>query len=300
MDKIKRLAAKLIAPIATRFRSGWRNASRPKRLLIIIGVLVLGSFIIFLSAALTLSRAELSLLVLRREFSRAAAACHEKCRAARAERENLIADALKSDSASPGGSSRLTFQIKTHILDEAANPDFRKELVKILRLAYGPEGAPEYLLAYLDRSAANSDLKAAILEYFQPQGSPTAAADYYFSLLSGEVDLALKKEVILSLSNLDDKPANFTLSQLAIIKNLVLTPTTDRRLRASLVMLLADYYPLFKSQTASVLKNVYQAKDLNDRISQAMAADVLNHQSEAGKLALPEISAQEWNDYYNN
>lgn len=252
---------------------------------------------------LTVSPGELALAKLKESWEREKI-CHEDCARARQEAEKIIVVDIKNNLEDLT-KAPVARRLEDYFSAGSNNPKWQEELIKIWRLAAGEDSLPPYLKNYLMASSSNPVVQAAIISAFSSQAlslsEPPDAAPlaYYFNLLTGDDDLALKQAAITSLSNYPDKSKDFSLDQLLMIKNLVLTPATDNHLRQSLVLLLSDYYSIFPEKSEEILREVYGTDIGGDVISRAFAADVLNrHLPE--DLVLPEISAAEWQKYYNN
>ncbi|MFA5155703.1 MAG: hypothetical protein WC453_04735 [Patescibacteria group bacterium] len=263
-------------------------------LLALIGILAYLLFALF-----RISPGELSLAELRDSWEQEKL-CHEDCWQRRRAAEAAVVAELKS-----GPDTSAARRLPTYFLDPAESSDFRIELLSLLRAAYGAANPPDYVRAYLTDPDAAPAIQAAILKNFgsaavsQPtDGAAANPLDYYFSLLAGGHAVALKLSAAQAISNYPDQAAAFTSGQLTILKKLILNPATDRQLRASLVLLLGDYHAVLASETEKVLRAVYQAGPELDRVSVAFAADLLNRQAGAA-LALPAVSSEDWDDYYN-
>ncbi|MFA6995099.1 MAG: hypothetical protein WC249_01670 [Patescibacteria group bacterium] len=270
----------------------------------LFGGLAAGLFGLYLLVVfLAVSSGELALAKLKESWEQEKI-CHEDCARARQEAEKAIMADIKNNLKNLE-QAPVAHRLEEYFLAGSSNPKWQEELIKIWRLAAGENNLPSYLKNYLSASSSNPVVQAAIISTFSPQtlsfssSSDASPLVYYFDLLSGDYDLALKQAAIMSLSNYSDKSQDFSLDQLLMIKNLVLTPATDNRLRQALVLLLSDYYSIFPSESEEILREVYGTDISGDVISRAFAADVLNrHLTE--DLVLPEISAAEWQKYYNN
>jgi len=218
--------------------------------------------------------------------------------------------------------------------DPSLDRDFKKELVKISALAYGPNNPPDYLRAYLNNIQGDLVVQTMIISLFSDPSlfSPTlmatwktkaenpqiAAADrlaaltglaetqddsllaFYFSRLTDDDDLAVRQEAVRAISNISDKAGYWRVDQLAVIKKLLLDSRVPNLLRADLVFLASDYYSFFPSETLSVLTVFYKQTPSLDPVSRALAADAVNRLSRTKKLATPAVSEADWQTYYNH
>lgn len=262
------------------------------------GCLVLGILIYLIIALLSVSRTELVLAELKNSWQQEKI-CHEECAKGRREKMAELIEGLRSE---PG--SRASKLLQAYFLEENGDRSFRAQLLQIILAVNGPSNPPEYVSRYLESPNGDLRIKAEIISSFRPDSllHSTAAAsplDYYFTLLAGPEAIELKLAAVNAISNFSGKGEAFIASQVEIIKQIVLDPTTDHRLRQSLVLLLGDYYPLFPGEVSPVLQAVYQNEASGDDISRAFASDILNRRG-GTELALPEISDAQWDQYYNN
>lgn len=281
----------------------FKSCSLKKKLSLAGGFLTILVLIYLLVAGLAVSPAEIQLAELKNSWEKEKI-CHEACAGERAQAEEMVVKALKKTARQK--ETHLARRLKIYFLDENLSAEFRSELVKIWQRAFGPDNPPDYLKDYLASAGGNTAVQAAIIASFPvafltPISVGHSPLDYYFTLLTGNRDLALKQAAVSALSNYPDKTRDFSEDQLATIKNLALNPATDRRLRQPLILLLADYYSLFPETTAAVLKTVYEAESAGDEISRAFAADIFNKwHSGADKLPVSAVSDAAWEKYYNN
>lgn len=277
-----------------------------KRWILAVGLPLAALLIYFSWAVATVNPAELKLAELKYSWDRELI-CHEDCSDRRRAAENIIISAIRRDPDSPAAR-----RLQDYFLDQNTTEEFKSELILILRTAVGETVAPGYLAAYLKDSGANPTLQAAIIEAFSPTalGFPPAAEpgggsgglDYYFDILSGAGDWRLKMAAVRVISNYPDQSAVLNVSQLNVIKKIIFTRETERHWRQQLVLLLADYQKLFPGPTEEILVEVYNTDitDINDdAVSRVFAADILNRRG-AGQLALPIVSPEQWEEYYNN
>jgi hypothetical protein len=285
MKKIKRLGVSL--------KNWWKNRSLKQHWgLSFLGLLAV--FIIYVAVALlSVSRAEISLARLKNSLE-TEKICHENCQLNRAQEQTEIVKALQTSEG------RLKKRLLKYFFDSQESREFKKELIKIWRQGSQTNDLPSELEEYLQSPVGDPELQALIIKSWLAENTARPRIDYYFSLLSGDADLILKEEAVYALSNIKDKKSYLTAAQLENISHLVLSATTANKLRQSLILLLADYYSLFPAETENILLAVYKNSNLPDKISRAFSADLLNRRRGLIKFTLPEISASEWAEYYNN
>ena len=121
--------------------------------------------------------------------------------------------------------------------------------------------------------------------------------DEYFAVLSGDEDELVKCEILKNISLIKDKRAYFTLDQLELIGTLIFNSDTGLRLRRDLVLLIGDYFLIFKDESTALWREIYASEEI-DSISRLFAADNINHLLKEN-LILPLVSSSEWNEYYN-
>jgi len=268
-------------------------SSKKKRLGAAVAVLVILAAY-FIISMLSVSRAEISLEKLRRSFDEDYI-CHEACSAARASESAQLAREL-ADRPEARGARRL----RAYFLDEKKPLDFRLSLLAIIRQAFGPDNPPAYVPALMGQRD-NPEIRAEILTIFSPSslGAVGSALDYYYDILAGNDDLAVKLAALRALSSLDNKEYLADIGRLEQIKRLVFDSRTDKRLRQSLILLLGDYYLFLPSETKGILSAFCQTETASDNISRAFAADILNRLG-GESLIIPAIEAAEWDEYYND
>jgi hypothetical protein len=273
-----------------------------KKLLISGGVFITLVLIYLLVSFLIVQPAEIQLARLKSSWEKEKI-CHEACSLKRRLASEAIVRALEKEAG--GTESRLRRRLKLYFLDKKLSAEFKSELIRIIRQADGPDNPPDYLKNYLSSVDGDVVVQGEILNSFpatslRPESVEQSPLNYYFTILTGDREFYIKKAAIHALSNYPDKTRYFSDDQLAIIRNLTLDPSTDKRLRQSLIMLLGDYYPLFPTATAEILIEVYTIKTFSDEISRAFAADILNKNDQRNKWPLPDISEATWDEYYNN
>jgi hypothetical protein len=257
------------------------------KVLVLVVLLVLAAAAYLTVAMFRLSPAEVKLAELRRSWTHDTI-CHEACAAAREQAETVIARDLqtKSDSA-------VAKLIEKYFSDQTIDVSFKAELVRLLAQAVGPDNPPVYLQAYA-AGPGDPALQGVIIQTFH-----FSPLDYYFLLLTTNRSLTLRLAAAAAISNRLDKARDFSLSQLVILKKLILASKTEKNLRSALVLLLGDYYPLFAAPTTDVLLAAYHDTSNDDVVSQAWAADLLSRLAHL-KVKMPEVGESAWDEYYNN
>lgn len=319
--------------LALKRKMGFAGSPKKCRLLKQLGGgLILTAICFLVFSALTLGRGQLALARLEKSFLREPI-CHEECYFWRERQEKVILDRLNKESKRTAKRLFRYFNEPLPLESEKLSLDlaFKKELIKIMFLAYGSSNPPDYLSDYLDWPQANQDLVREIMTIFGPglgtnrrlvleldnklktgtsseekiavlktlrEISNDAEIDSYFSLLTSTADRDLKREAVKNISAIREKSLFFTLEQLEVIKELVLSQETEVKLRQDLVLLLGDYYLVFPEASAKIWKEIYRDTSL-DSVSRVFSADNLNHLARA-KLTLPAVNPQEWEDYYND
>ncbi len=272
----------------------WRSFPARQKWFLIFGLLLALALVYFAVSMSLVSRAELNLEKLRRSFGDETV-CHEACAAAREEAKSALIKELRDDQ-----DSKALRRLKGYFLDESVGIGFRISLADAAQEIFGPDNPPDYMKAYL-ADGKESLLKAAVISAFSASGLGASdnPLDYYYEILSGDDDLIVKEAAIRALSSSPGKEESFNQEQLERIKKIIFDSGSDQRLRRPLILLLGDYYPFFPSETKDMLLVFYKTESSGDAISRAFAADILNRLGEE-ELAVPEISAEEWEEYYNN
>lgn len=250
---------------------------------------------------LVLSRGEIYLAALRTSY-RLEPLCHDRCLRERYQIRDRVVTELKTKQF-----GRLARRIENYFMNPEEDFNFRSELALIYQQALGRDNPPDYLRAYVANSQSDERLVARLLTLFSPlalSGDSTLInpLDYYFSVLNSGASLAMSEAAVLGISNYPDRESTFRVEQIATLKELIMSPGTDDRLRPSLVMLLGDYYSLWPDETSEVLRTVYTLL-VGDEISRAFSADLLNRFEpqggpEGGEWVAPEVSSEAWSKYY--
>lgn len=271
-------------------KRGWRG----KRQFLIAGIILALVLLYPVVSMLAVSRAGLDLERLRRSF-RDEPICHEACASEREAAESAIIKELKEKP-----SSRDWRRLESRFLDETEEISFRISLVSVAQGIFGSDNPPGYIRAYMTEGD-DSSLKAAIISSFSASALSASVnpLDYYFEILTGADDLIVKSAAIRALSSSANKEEYFDIGQLEHIKKLIFNSGTDKSLCQSAILLLGEYYPVFPEETKNILSVFYKTESRGDSISRAFAADVLNRLG-GEELIVPEISAAEWEEYYNN
>jgi len=269
-----------------------KKTSLKFKILIGASSLIIILMIYFSLSLILVSREDIVLAKLRNSYH-FELSCHENCRLNREKEINKLIDLLKQEN------KKAEEKIKNIILNKEEEIEFKRELIKILGKVYGRENIPEYLKLYLEDTTAETTLQATIINSFTIEKNEELSTKYYFNLIDREVDLNLKLESINALSNIQNKKNSFSKAQIELIGKIILNQKTNNKLRASLIFLLNDFYPLFPIEAQKILKQIYNDKDI-DKISKIFATDILNRYLKNNKLTAPEASHEEWSNYYNN
>ncbi|MFA5131186.1 MAG: hypothetical protein WC467_02065 [Patescibacteria group bacterium] len=298
---------------------------RRSKITIVAGVaLVVFPILLYLFIALMrVSPAELALKRLEESY-RLMPICHEQCALERDTWEKSVVNELKRNK------KRVLERLKIEWRNKNAGDAFKAELVHIIYLAYGPDNPPEYLLDYLSEPNAKPQIIREIIMRFNSVAfarydleeiltrqinQATSSADKleaiktlgeikndaeisnYFAILDSDTETEMRREAIKNISAIRQKSSFFTIEQLNIIKKIVLAPETDNYLRQDLIFLLGDYYLVYPAESLEIWQEVYKDTAL-DSLSRAFSADYLNH-LDTKKVELPEVSAADWDSYYN-
>ena len=262
-------------------------------------VIALSSFLILLLGGLTyygialaqISAAEVNLAALRENINDEKI-CHEACLLIRKNEEEIIISALKKSERN------LIKRMENYFLSQKESREFKEEIINLWRLNNDFKVIPQYVYDYLDNESGDLKLQALIISTLLSPDQDKRWLDYYFSLLASKRDPSLKKEAIAALSNRADKASEFNLRQLVFLKNLLFNLETSLEIKADLVSLIGEYYPLLSDDTDSVLREIYKDQKI-DNITRAFAVDILNRYTDGKKLIAPVVSGEEWEQYYN-
>jgi len=226
--------------------------------------------------------------------------CHEACRLERRNSKEIIVNELKKKSRS----KKLEKMIEENILDQDNQPEFRVELINLINLAFSRNNPPQFIIEYMAHHDGEAIIQSVILKSFTVESlsseSLSSPLMYYFNLLLSGRDYALKQAAVEIISNYPNKAEEFSLDQLNILKGLIFSNQTERRLRQSLILLIDEYYPIFSKDCAAILKTIYKTEINGDEVSRAFAADIFNrHSKPEEKLEVPIVSDTAWDEYYN-
>lgn len=250
--------------------------------------------------------------------------CHGKCDLWRREREQIIVNDIKNKRED------INKRIEQYWSILPDNSQFKIEIVQIIFLAYGENNPPVFIKDYVDNPKANLNLLREIIIRFNSLAvnnrrlinnlgqliKSTSSSEIkieavqtlkeinndeeienYFKILAADSDLDLKLEVIKNISNIRDKKEIYTLGNLEVIRSIILNPDSEKHLRQSLVQLLGDYYLIYPKESQELWQAVYENLEL-DNISRNFSGDYLNHLANMN-LDLPSVSANDWEEYYN-
>ncbi len=276
------------------------TASPRVKIAVSICLVLLAALLYLLGALCFLSRGEVALAALRVSYQREAV-CRDACWEERAADKQSVSEEL---ARRPQG--RLSRRLRRYFLDEGEDIGFREALLLIYQEAFGRQNMPDFLRDYAANPAANARLVARLVSLFDPASFSEEAdinpLDYYFTLLQAPISLAVAEAAILGISRYPDWMSAYREEQVGLIRQLILSPETDDRLRPALVMLLSDYYQPWPDEVSETLRLTYAASEL-DAISRAFSADLLNRFEPQGgpegrDWPVPEISEAAWSNYY--
>lgn len=254
-------------------------------------IIIIGAGSYCFIALAQISETEINLAALRENIDNEKI-CHEDCLLVRKKQEGLAIEGIKKSD------SKLIKRLADYWYSPKESFEFKKEIINLWRLSDDLKLAPQYFYDYLDDENGDVKLQSLIISSFLSPSPDQQWLDYYFSLLTSERDVSLKKEALRALSDRKDKVESFTVKQLELLDNLLLSKEAPLEIRADIVLLIGDYYPIFPDETSAALFGIYKKTEL-DNISRAFAADILNKNVKNSKLVLPAISGQEWDSYYN-
>ncbi len=292
--------------------------------IIVTAVIILSVLICYLGFALFfISEGELALAELQQSYKKEKI-CHEACSFWRQEQEQIVLAEIKNNP------HKIEKRIRKYWQKKSEDIDFKVELLRIMSPAYGENNPPLYIKEYLEDPESDMFLLREIIANFnssavnnkvltnniqkriknsdnienQVEAVKTLKSinndgeiEKYFATIISSSSPEIKVEVIRNIGSIKNKRAIFTKDQLEKIRIIATAENTDIRVRQELVMLLGDYYLIFPKESASLWKEIYNNK-LLDKISRSFCADSLNHLTGAN-LDLPEVSADEWANYYN-
>jgi len=281
MKKLKKLLFNL---------RGWLKKHLNKKRLAIAAILFLVIILLlyYVISFFSVSAAEVCLERLRLSFSNEKL-CHEDCAVSRVKNKKCVLDSLRPDS-------KEERKIKSYIFEENIDLDFRIFLIEIIQKSYGSKNPPLFLLDYFSQDIGELELKLAIFRYFdlsQPETDGGNPLDYYFLILNSKAPNEIKLEAAVKIASFEEGEKYYTAAQVEKIKQIIMEGKTEVYFRQSLVLLLGSYREALPEETDDVLKQIYSADFSGDNISRAFAADFLGEE-------IPEVSSEEWNEYYNH
>lgn len=279
-----------------------KGYSKSGQILIFVGLFLCTLVSYVFVSLIFISQVDIRLASLRSSYHKEII-CRSNCLSGRRQNREAIIEFLRLNP-----NSRLSRRIERYFLDEDEPHDFRSELALICKEALGSSNPPDFIIVYFNSSQPDPDLVARLLALFSPdvlvdnKHQINGPLDYYFSLLNSPQEMAVYEAALRGISAYPDKYSGFLSEHISQIKDLVIDKNTDIRLRPLLVMLLGDYYPIWPDESSEALRLIYGASS-SDEISRAFSADLLNRFEvdggpDGGKWPLPEISAEDWNKYY--
>ncbi len=229
------------------------------------------------------------------ESYQAESMCHEACMASRRAFSDELVKGLRADPQAKAGR-----RLQTDFLDEKMSLALRSGLLKIIKELSGADNAPDYVSEYL-QSGINDELRAEILSIYSMSAlsQESDLFDYYFKILVGNENLIMKLAAVRALGSFPGKAEYLSSGQLELMKGIILNSGTDKRLRQPLILLLNEYWSAYAQEVKEILMAYYLTAASGDTISRAFAADSLNRFG-GEELQVPEVSPQEWDEYYNN
>jgi len=279
-----------------------KGYSKPHQILFFISLLLCVLVGYIFVSLIFISRVDIHLASLRSSYHKETI-CRSSCLSSRRQDKEVIIESLRQNPH-----SRLSRRIERYFLDEDEIYNFRSELALIFKEAFDSNNPPDFIIDYFNSPQPNPNLIARLLALFSPEAlvenkdQINGPLDYYFSLLNSPQDMAVYEAALRGISTYPDKSISFLPEQISQIKDLIMDKKTDVRLRPLLVMLLGDYYPVWPDESSEALRLIYSTS-ASDAISRAFSADFLNRFEtdggpDGGKWPLPEISAEDWNKYY--
>ena len=266
---------------------------RPISLVLVLSTPIALFSIYYLFAFFSVSPKAVCLEALKFSFENDQA-CRENCALYRLENKTCLIEALKVKDETQAGSktSSLEKKIFGYLKDESLDDNFRFELVNVIAQAFSEGVAPDSLVSYLEAPLGDEKIKAEIFKAFDWEliaGEPLA---YYLAIINSEASLELRLAAALKISSYPEKSLAFKVKDLEILREAIFNAKTPSYLRQSLVLLLGDYRRYFPEASDLLLAEIEKTNFRTDNISRAFAADFIG-------LPIPEISQEEWNDYYN-
>lgn len=298
---IKKLLSKTVRRLLVwgrnflKFKLKFKHFSKRRKFffIVLMGFVLIGIYLFL--AFILISSARLELANLKKEMIKVGP-CHEECLRLRLLSEEKIASSLKNDK-------KLRDDLKNYFFENGDdNLAFKKEILKIIALAYGANNPPDFIIDYLIDKNGDASLRAEIISLFLAKTNEPEFVEYYFAILDSEEKIEIKEAAVNALSNLADKQTIFQAQQIEVIKNLILSDNSDSNkttlhLKANFLFLLSDYFPLFPQETKLSLTTIYAS--VQEPILKALAAETLNNFG-FSEFKAPEISEAEWEKYFNN
>ena len=246
--------------------------------------------------------------------------CREDCAAERLVYKNIITSALKSDNLNP--------DLETAITSEKILPEIRRVFIEIWQSS-GQEPSEKINQYYLDpkknflvraelarawpqlanssfnaeiigqyRAAKTDEEKITMLNLLYGRSDPSTLSVIWGLILNDASD-ELKSKAWFLLSNIENKAEVFALGDLEKIRTVLESGEYPHRLKDQAILILADYYPLYPEASGALLKDVVNRPIYFDDYQRTFAIDILNRNSQP-KLASPQLSQADWDEYFNN
>lgn len=274
---------------------------RPISLVLVVVIPIAILSLYYLIALFSVSPKALCLEALKFSFENDKV-CRDNCALYRLENKTCLIEALKFKSQTKNSSELITknsFEISSlekkifnYLKNEDLDYNFRFELVNVIAQASSNKIAPDFLVSYLESPLGDEKIKAEIFKAFDWELVASEPLAYYLAIINSEASLELRLAAALKISSYPEKNLAFKVNDLEILREVIFNIKTPSYLRQSLVLLLGDYRRYFPEESNLLLAEIEKANFKSDNISRAFAADFID-------LPLPEISQEEWNDYYN-
>ncbi len=286
-----------IAQRVKKLKDFWRCHYR-----VILGIF-LSAFLllaIFVSVSLFLAgQGSLALYRLRLSFQEEVL-CHESCHIWRRQQGTIIVNRLKKD----GENSYFAAAVRRTIANKKEGDDYRIFLAAAWKESFSKSASlSKFLALILSDDLESGKFRSAILALFSQEllaSAPNPVAFYLSLLEKTDTPPALRREALRALSNPVSRGFALKEDDLDILKRLLFSAATAKSVRHGLIMLCGSYYNFFPDATVSILEAYYKL-GLNDNIGRFLAAEVINRGREgAERLSLPEITAAEWQLFYED
>jgi hypothetical protein len=175
------------------------------------------------------------------------------------------------------------FFIRSQIL--AAWPDLEKE-------AFATETISKFKMAKDDAS------KLVFLDLLSGQSSESVINSLW-EIILGNYSVAVKEKAFFLLANLDDKEDLYVLADVTNLRAILESADFPHRLKDQAILALGDYYSFYPIETEQLLVDIFNRPQYFDNYQRSFVLDILNN-NRSLKIASLNVSAAEWEDYFNN